>query len=72
MPSIKDSILLLISSFNEQDQLVDEESKSCLNTNVHVNLDLHENFESTNDVVEQRRFGTFFTLEDLDKREHDF
>jgi hypothetical protein len=72
MPSINDSLLLLISLSNEQDQLVDEESKSCLNATLHVDLDSHENLKDTNDLVEQHTFGPFFTLEDIDQRGHDF
>jgi hypothetical protein len=45
MPSFNDLILCFISLTNETYHLVDEESKSCLDTTLHANLDLHENVE---------------------------
>jgi hypothetical protein len=66
MPSISEWFLYLISLSNEQDQLVSEESKSCVDASLHVDLDSHEDVEDTNDLVEQHMFGYFFTLGDID------
>jgi hypothetical protein len=51
---------------------VDEESKSCLNVPLHVDLDLHENVENTNGLVGLHMSGYFFTMGDIDQRENYF
>jgi len=71
-PSVTDELLHLISLSNEQYQLVDEESKSCLNANLHVDLDSQEDDGDDHDLFEQHMFGTLFTMEDIDQREHAF
>jgi hypothetical protein len=50
-PFFSDLILHLISLTTKMDQLEDEESESCLNDTLHVDLDLHENVENINDLV---------------------
>jgi hypothetical protein len=49
--SINDLILHLTYLTNETYQLMDEESKSCLNFPLHAELNLHENVEIVNGLV---------------------
>jgi hypothetical protein len=45
---------------------VDEESKSCFNVSLHVDLDLNENVENVNGLVGLHMSGFFFTMGDID------
>jgi len=66
VPYVSEWILYLFSLSNEQDHLVSEESKACLDASLHVDLDSHEDVEDTNDLVGQSMFGYFFTMGDID------
>jgi len=69
VPSISKWLLCLIFLANEQDQLVSEESKSCLDASLlHVDLDSHEYVEDTNDLVGHCIFEYFFTMGNIDQR----
>jgi len=64
--SVNYFILHLTSLTNETYQLEDEEYDSFLNATLHVDFDLHENVENTNELVEDNVFGYLFTLGDTD------
>jgi hypothetical protein len=68
-PSNNDLISCLVSLTNETYEPVDEESKSCFNVPLHVDLDLNENIENTNGLVRLHMSGYFFTMGDIDQRE---
>jgi hypothetical protein len=51
---------------------VDEESKSCFNVSLHVDLDLNENVENANGLVGLHMSRSFFTMGDIDQRENSF
>jgi hypothetical protein len=71
-PSTNDLISCLVSLTNETYELVDEESKSCINVSLHVDLDLNENVENSNGLVGLHMSGSFFTMGDIDQRENYF
>ena len=48
MHPINDLISSLVFLINETHKSMDEESKSCFNVPLHVDLDLHENVENVN------------------------
>jgi hypothetical protein len=53
-------------------KLVDEESKSCFNVPLHVDLDLNENVENANGLDGLHMSGYFFTMGDIDQIENYF
>jgi hypothetical protein len=71
-PSNNDLISCLVSLTNETYELVDEESKSCFNVPLHVDLDLNENVENANGLVGLHMSGSFFTMGDIDQIENYF
>jgi hypothetical protein len=70
VPSVSEWILNLIYLSSEQDHIVNDESQSCLDVILHADSDSREDVENTNDLVGQRMFGSLFTMEDIDQREH--
>jgi hypothetical protein len=66
-PSNNDLISCLVSLANEMYDSMDEESKSCSNVPLHVDLDSNENVENGNGLDGLHMFGSFFTMGDIDQ-----
>jgi hypothetical protein len=71
-PSSNDFISCLVYLASETYESMDEESKSCFNVPLHVDLDLNENIANTNPLVELHMFGYFFIMEDIHHIENYF
>jgi hypothetical protein len=65
-------ISCLVSLTNETYEPMVDESKSCFNVPLHVDLDLNENIANTNPLVELHMFGYFFIMEDIHHIENYF
>jgi hypothetical protein len=65
-PSNNDLISCLVFLSSKTYGSLDEESKSCSNVPLHVNLDLSDNVENANDLDGIHISVTFFTMGDID------